>query len=47
MTATFADGAWQIPDSDLMVGQSPITVVSERNTYDPANEVYWHAQSLF
>ena len=43
MTATFADGAWQIPDSDLMVGQSPITVVSERNTYDPANEVYWHA----
>lgn len=42
ITAKFADGAWQIPDSDLMVGQSPVTVVSEHNTYDPANEVYWH-----
>lgn len=41
VTATFADGAWQILTSDPIYGQSPITVEAQSGRFDPANEVYW------
>lgn len=41
VTATFADGAWQILTSDPIYGQSPITVESQSGRFDPVNEIYW------